>query len=127
MESGPARRVAAAAEGPVDAHDRRLLVGIDGAEEAVDAVGDLVVALGGGVVVDEGCSGRGVPEPGHELPGRRAGGGRPGVAGVAEVVEVRGSGPGSLLGPDPGLWRTWGRRGPPFSPVNTSASSSGAT
>ena len=54
------------------------------AQHGVEGTGDLGVPILGGVLIEEGRGGGGVPEPAHRLVGGRAGGRGEGGAGVAD-------------------------------------------
>lgn len=66
-------------------------------------IGDDPVALLGGVLVADGGVRAGVAHSRHELSGGGAGGGRPSVAGVAEVVQMQVLAPGEGSRPGPML------------------------
>ena len=113
--------------GPHTGHMSRIacvlgltLAGLAG--QAAECFGDHLITITGGVLVDYGRAGAGVPEPGHQfLEGRARGGGErsPGVPEVGLIVEVQAGTPAAThaLPQISGSWtgavmRLWGRRRP---------------
>ena len=62
---------------------------------------DCLVAIGGGVLVDERGARAGMTHPRHELSGARTGGCGKGVAGMAEIMKMEMSQAGRVASPVP--------------------------